>query len=156
MADLQNREKGRTVIEDGSTGTDLKVNADGSINAAIVIPPAPVAATPVNVSVFGDVASTAGVDTYYTITSGKNLTIQTILAGAEYDSAGSVVELFYDPNGNLSVLTRLSTEFVNAASTNAPVQQMFIGDGTRRIVLRRRGFTATAREIFAQWIGYEE
>jgi hypothetical protein len=32
MADLPNREKGRVVVEDGPTGTDLKVNSDGSIN----------------------------------------------------------------------------------------------------------------------------
>jgi len=135
---------------------NLAINSDGSINTAIINPPAPVDATPVNISAFGDVASTAGVDTYYTITNAKTLTIQTLLAGAEYEVSGSIVELFYDPNGDLTVLTRISTIFVNATSDTAPVQQIFIGNGTRRIVLRRRGFGASAREMFAQWFGYEE
>lgn len=157
MADQPVDETQEVIIRDGSTSNnELKVNSDGSINAAIIQPPAPVDATPINISAFGDVNSTAGVDTYYTITNGKTLTIQYLLAGAEYDSAGSVVELFYDPNANLTGMTRISTEFVNAASDSSPVQQLFIGNGTRRIVLRRRGFTATAREIFGQWFGYEE
>ena len=155
MADISNNQKNTTGIEDVSTGHDLKVNSDGSINAAIIQPPAPVDATPVNVSAFGDVASTSGEYTYYTITNGKELTIQYLLAGAEYDSAGSVVELFYDAAGDFSSPTRLSTQFVNAASVSVPVQQSYTGNGTRRIVLRRRGYTATAREMFAQWIGYE-
>lgn len=144
-------------IQDWDTGANLKINSDGSLNVVPQLTPeAPSGTTPVVVSAFGDVNSTSGMDTYYTITNTKILTIQTLIAGAEYDSAGSVVELFYDPNGNLSVLTRISTLFVNAASDNAPVNQSFTGDGTRRIVLRRRGYTATAREIFGQWLGYEE
>lgn len=152
------REEARArVIEDGTTRVNMTVNSDGTINVVPKLTPeAPAGTTPKVVSVFGDVASTAGVDTYYTITNGYNLTIQTFLAGAEYDSAGSVAELFYDPNGNLSVLTRISTLFVNAASDNAPVNQTFTGNGTRRIVLRRRGYAANAREVFGQWIGYEE
>lgn len=157
MADIISEEVNEVIIRDSTTSNyELKVNSDGSINAAIVQPPAPSNAVPVNISAFGDVASTAGVDTYYTITNGETLTIQYLLAGAEYDASGSVVELFYDPNGNLSVLTRISTVFVNATSDSAPVQQIFTGNGTRRIVLRRRGFGANAREIFAQWFGYEE
>lgn len=152
------REEARArVIEDSSTGVNLKVNADGSLNVIPQLTPeSPSGAVPVIISAFGDVASVDGVDTYYTITSGETLTIQTLIAGAEYDGAGSIVELFYDPNGDLSVLIRLSALFINGASDNNPVNQEFIGNGTRRIVLRRRGFGANAREVFGQWIGYEE
>ena len=158
MADLSNKDKGEiTIVDPDYNDQELHVNSDGTINVVPILnPSAPANTTPVVVSAFGDVASTTGSDTYYTITNGYTLTIQIFLAGAEYDSAGSVVELFYDPNGDLSVLTRISTLFVNAASDNAPVNQEFTGNGTRRIVLRKRGYTGTAREIFGQWIGYEE
>ena len=152
------REEARArVIEDSESGANLRVNGDGSLNTIpLVNPPAPLNTTPVNISAFGDVASKTGVDTYYTITNTKTLTIQSFVAGAEYDSAGSVVEMFYDPNGDLSVLTRISTIFVNGQSDNTPVQQTFTGDGTRRVILRRRGYGANGREIFGQWFGYEE
>lgn len=151
------REESRSrIIEDGTTGVNLAINNNGSLNVVASFPEAPAGTTPVIISAFGDIDSTSGVDAYYTITNGKTLVIQYFLAGAEYDSAGSVVELFYDPNGDLSSLTRISTIFVNAASDSAPVNQEFIGNGTRRIVMRKRGYTATAREIFGQWQGYEE
>lgn len=135
---------------------NVGVNTDGSLNVVPLLnPPAPANTTPVNISAFGQVASTSGVDTYYTITNAKTLTIQTFLAGAEETTGGSIVSLFYDPNGNLSVLTRISSLFVNGVSDNAPVAQNFVGNGTRRIVLRRRGYTTSSREMFGQWIGYE-
>lgn len=150
------REESRSrIIEDGTTGDNLKINSDGSINTVPQLnPEAPANTTQVIQETFGDVASTAGVDLAYTIPNGETLTIQLFGAGAEQTTAGSVVELFYDPNGDLSVLTRVSTLFVNGTSDNTPVNQEFIGNGTRRIVMRRRGYDGSAREIFGQWIGY--
>ena len=156
MADLTEDQNGIVILW-GTNGNYLQPNADGSLNTIpLVNPPAPVNTTPKNVSAFGDVASTAGVDTYYTITNGKILTIQSFIAGAEENTGGSVCEMFYDPNANLTGMTRISTLYLNGSSDNTPVQQTFTGNGTRRIVLRRRGFSSNAREMFAQWFGYEE
>jgi hypothetical protein len=157
MPDQPVDETQEVIIRDSSTSNyELKVNSDGSINTTITYPPTPATATPVNISAFGDVSSTSGDDTYYTITNTKILIIQTIIAGAEATTGGSIVELFYDPNANLTGMTRISTLFVDGASDTAPVQQHFTGNGTRRIVLRKRAFAASAREMFAQWFGYEE
>jgi len=135
----------------------LLVNADGSINTVpLVTPPAPSGATTVIRDDFSDVASTAGVDINYIITNLQTLTIQTLIAGAETTVGGSIVELFEDPTGTGTPLTRISSLFVSGQSDNAPVNQEFIGDGTRRIILRRRGYSGSAREMFAQWIGFEE
>lgn len=156
MADLDSTETSEVTVADTDGVNRLAVNSDGSINVIpLLVPPAPTGTTPVSVSAFSVVSSTAGVDTYYTITNTKTLTIQTFLAGSEETTGGSVVGLFYDPNGDLSVLTRISTLFVNGFSDNSPVSASFVGNGTRRIVLRRRGYTSSNREMFAQWLGYE-
>ena len=115
----------------------------------------PANTTAVVQSAFGDVATTTGEDTIYTITNGKTLTIQRLSAGSEETTGGSVVELFEDPNGNLTGMTRIETIFTNGNSGNVDIGLDFIGNGTRRIVLRRRGFTSSAREMFGRWQGFE-
>lgn len=144
------------VIEDADTLVNMKVNANGSINVVNVTAVAPVNTTPVVITAFGAVATTVGVDTFYTITNGLDLTIQRLDGGSEENTGGSAVELFYDPNANLTGMTRLGTIYVNGSSYEQAVDRTFTGDGTRRIVLRRRGFSGNSREMFARWAGYEE
>jgi hypothetical protein len=157
MARLNAEENAREVRPIDVDGNSPKFNADGSQNVVpLVNPPAPANTTPVVSTGFGSVASTAGVDTNYTIPNGETLTIQVLLAGAEANTGGSVVDLFEDPNGDLSVLNRIANLYVDGSSDNAPLQRTFAGDGTRRIVLRRRGFSSNGREMFAQWSGYTQ
>lgn len=156
MADIGLTESSEVTIASSDGINKVIVNTDGSINVVpLTNPPAPANTTPINISAFSSVSSSSGVDTYYIITNTKTLTIQTLIAGCEYATDGSVIELFYDPNANLTGMTRISTLFVNGISDNTPVYQSFIGNGTRRVVLRRRGYSNAGREMFAQWIGYE-
>lgn len=149
------RVDGEIIVDKDDDTIGLTVNSDGSINTVPQLSPdAPTGTTQVVQETFSDVASTAGVDLNYVIPNGETLTIQLLVAGAEESTGGSVVELFYDPNGDLSVLTRISTLFVNGQSDNTPVNQEFVGNGTRRIVVRKRGYSSAAREMFAQWIGF--
>ena len=151
------REEARArVIEDSETLVNMKVNSNGSINVTSVPVSAPSNATPVVRTAFGAVSSTSGIDDLYTITSGKDLTIQVLQAGAEENTGGSAVDLFHDPNGNLTGMTRLITLYENGDSTSDPIEQTFTGNGTARIVMRRRGFSNNAREMFARWTGYED
>jgi hypothetical protein len=122
----------------------------------VILPGAPPAAsTPVDINIFGDVNSTSGVDTPYIITSGKTLTVQQLSGGAEAHTSGSIVELFEDPNGDLSVLNRIETVFVNGDSQSVIVERSFVGDGTRRIILRRRRYAMNFKEIWGRWKGFE-
>lgn len=151
------REEARArVIEDADTLTNMIVNANGSINVTNVDVDPPVNTTPVVITAFGSVASTAGDDTFYTIPNGVNVTLQQLDGGSEENVGGSVIELFHDPNGNLTGMTRLGVLYVNGSSNELPLAQTFTGDGTARIVLRRRGFSTGGREMFARWKGFEE
>lgn len=116
----------------------------------------PIGTTFVTKNEFGDVSSTAGVNSFYTITNGKTLTLQRLTGAAENDSFGSLIELFEDPNGDLSVLNRIETVIANGTTFQTLMAQSFVGNGTRRIVLRRRGQTSQAREIWGRWEGFEQ
>jgi hypothetical protein len=103
-----------------------------------------------------DVSTTAGSDTYYTITNAKILTIQSFAGGAEETTGGSAIDLYYDPNGDLSALTWVDTLYVNGEDSQHSIGEEFTGNGTRRMVMRRRGYTASAREMSGRWYGYEQ
>lgn len=146
-------------IWDKASGYKLSPRSDGTldVNANVGgIPPIPEGSTQVVVdSGLNDVASTAGVDTLYTIPNGQTLTIQSLGGGAEYITAGSVIELYEDPNGNLSVLNLIGSPlFVNGTTEQISIGQEFVGNGTRRIVMRRRGYSANAHEMASFWYGY--
>ena len=101
--------------------------------------------------------STTGIDAYHTITNGKFLNFQLFEACAESNSiGGSVVEIYDDPNGDLSVLTLISVMYVNGASYQYTLSDVLEGDGTRRIVLRRKVFSGSSREIFGRIKGFEQ
>lgn len=97
------------------------------------------------------------VDLLYTITNGKILTLQILQAGAESNNiGGSKVTLFEDPNGNLSVLNLITVLYVNGSSAEASLSVTYVGDGTRRIVMRRAALAGASREIFGRWKGFEQ
>ena len=160
MGDINRQGDQEVNIVDKLSQTSLIVETDGSfnVNANISsVPPIPIGAVRVSTRDFDDVASTAGVDTFYTITNLKTLTLQLFSAGAEASTGGSAVELLDDPNGDLSVLTQIVIGFVNGTSVQGSLgNSTYAGDGTRRIVLRLRGYSANAREMAGSWVGYEE
>lgn len=149
----------RNQLHDFSTGYILKPRSDGTldVNANVGgIPPIPENATQViENSGLSDVASTSGVDTIYSIPNSVTLTIQALAGGSENATSGAVVELYEDPNGNLSVLNLIGTPlWVNGVTSQISIGQDFAGDGTRRIVMRRRGYSGSGREMAASWYGY--
>ena len=113
---------------------------------------------PANTTVVVQVAqsSIAGdADTLYTITSGKTLTIQRLQAGSQTGTNGSKVSIFEDPNGNLSVLNLISVIYVDGASTPFDLSSSYVGNGTRRILMRRSALGGGSREVFGRWEGFE-
>ena len=156
MADLSFSQSADPVaIFNDQSGHEVAVNADGSINVQVANVATPPAGTTVSVNVFSTVNSTTGIDTFYTITNGKTLTLQRFTGGAEPHTSGSIIELFYDPTGDGSALQRIETVFVNGMSIQVGINQSFTGNGTRRIVLRRRVYASAARELWGRWEGYE-
>ena len=66
-----------------------------------------------------------------------------------------MIELFEDPNGDLSVLNVLDVIFASGLSDQHDLNAEFIGDGTKRIILRRRRLSGGSKEVFGRWEGFE-
>jgi len=133
---------------------DIAVNPSRRMLVSQEPPTPPPATLAVVATEFSDMSGT--VDTIIPITDTKILTLQRFAGGAEVDGpAGNVIELFDDPNGDLSVLNVIDVIFASGNSDQHDLNAPFIGDGTRRIILRRRRLGGGAREIFARVEGFE-
>jgi len=130
-------------------------SSTGFLQVQLPPPTTPVGTTPINIIVDTDMTGT--VDTFFTITVGKQLTIQQLRAGAEVSTNGSKIELFEDASGTGTPLNLIDILFVSGRSDSNELLVDLIGDGTRRVLLRRTligGGSPT--EIFAAWRGFEE
>jgi hypothetical protein len=131
------------------------MTVDGRLNIQNVVTTPPLT-TPVVRLEKGNISTTTGTDNTYTIPSGVTLTIQRLSGGAETTNAGSIVELYEDPNGDLSTLNTIEDIYFNGGSGQKDLGVKYDGDGTRRIVLRRRNFGGGTNECTARWEGYYE
>lgn len=143
---------GKFMIWNGTYTAD--VDSANRLQVATPPPSPPPTATGVIRTGYGDVSTTE--DDLYTITNGQDLIIQRFSAGAEETNGGSVVELFDDPNGDLSVLNVIDVVFTSGDSDQHDLDITFTGDGTRRILMRRKRLSGGAVSMFGRWEGYEE
>jgi hypothetical protein len=132
---------------------DVLVTDNGELITVASASAAPPSTTPIQVIAKGSVSGT--VDTFIPITNGAVLTAQILSGGAQGTNSGSIVELFEDPNGDLSVLNPVEDIYFNGSSNDKPLGVNFAGDGTRRLVLRRRQFGGGLNEVTARFQGYE-
>lgn len=153
MADLPRKGDQEVRIVDAVDQYAAKITADGRILVSNEIT-TPENTTPILVTAQSSISSPA--DTNYTIPDGKLLKIQQLQAGAQVGLNGSKVELYYDPNGNGVGMTLIGAIYVDGSSGTLDLNVEHIGNGVERIVLRRYPFGNTSREIFGQWVGYEQ
>lgn len=100
---------------------------------------------------------TGSSDTDYVIPNGQQLVI-TEFQVASALAAGVVVsnriELYFDPNGNGTGMILLLTLYTAASNHNLEINEMFTGNGTRNVKIRRTALGTGAREVYAQWEGF--
>jgi 3D (Asp-Asp-Asp) domain-containing protein len=140
-------------IEGDVTGNIAEVNASGELKVIAAQPTPPPATTAVRVVEKGSISGT--VDNFYTITNTKTLSIQRLSGGAESSNSGHIIELFEDASGTGTPLVAIEDIYVNGQSGQKDLLGDYVGDGTRRILLRRRAFGGGASEVTAIWQGYE-
>ena len=108
--------------------------------------------TSVNITEYGNVAVSDDYD--YLIPNGEILNIQRFSAGAE-PAGGSNVELWYDPDGTKLNMEIIDVIFSDGQSDQHDLNANYLGDGTKRIIMRRTGLgSANARIVFGRWEGY--
>lgn len=134
----------------------MAVTADGRVKIATEPPSAPGGATAIDVVADSTIATSA--DTTYTITNGKTLTIQNFNGGGPAANSGNSIELYYDPNGNATGMTLIRVAYVPDTGGNFSfdLKANFVGNGTRRILVRRIRNGGGSARVSAFWAGYEE
>lgn len=152
MADLATGGNLEVIIADASDNYAGITNNRLDVNAVTTVV-APPATTAVKITEKSSISGT--VDSLYTITSGKTLTIQKLSGGAEASNSGHIIEAYDDPNGDLSVLNIIEDIYVNGDSNSKDLLGDFVGNGTRRFLLRRRSFGGGTKEVTGIWVGYE-
>lgn len=146
----------QTVKIVGSNGENLiTVDTSGRLLVRDTALP-PIDTTAVSTSAFSTVTKDATEDTFYTVTAGSTLTIQTVSFSCQHTGVDKYVRisLFDDANGDLSQLDRLFTGYCNGSNFVRDLDVDLVGDGTRRVLLRAMAFGASM-EIFRRWRGFE-
>lgn len=149
------------------TGRDItdglfkNVGLEGDRLRVVAPPPVtPPGTTPVKMGGLTTISANATIDVLRTITNLKKFTIQRLTAGANDGGQGKNVriEIFEDPNGDLSVLNRVSggTVYLNIDNIQNEISETFIGNGTRRILLRTVQQGSASMETFREIVGFEE
>ena len=138
----------------GTSGYKAQVTASGEVKVLTPTPTPPPGTTSKSDIQKGSMSGTE--DSFYTITNGQTLFVQRLSGGAESSVGGSVIELYYDPTGTGSPLTAIEDIYANGSSDQKDLDVNYVGDGTRRILLRRRNFGGGSYEITARWEGYEQ
>ncbi len=141
-------------IDDNNIFRQVRVNTSGRLLVSQEPPTPPAATTPVRVVEKGTMSGTQ--DNFYTITSGKVLTIQRLSAGAETSNSGHIIELYEDPTGTGTPLNPLEDIYVNGSSNQKDLIGDLTGDGIRRVLLRRKSFGGGSNEVTGIWQGYEQ
>lgn len=140
------------VIIQDDEGNKADVTATGRLKVSQEPPEPPTGTTAVTQSEYGNVSTID--DLEYLIPNGETIYLQRFVAGAEQTNGGSVVELWYDPNGNGTNMTIIDTIFCNGTSDQHDLNESFVGDGTKKLRLRRRRLSGGAVLIFGRWEGY--
>lgn len=142
----------------GNVARRLLVTGDGRLITSTAVA-APSGTTPVSQGVVGDVnggVPPAYANSFYTIPNGATLRIQRFSGGAEVDTAGSKVSLFYAPNGNETGLELIRAGYASGNNFEFTLDYTApaAGNGTRAIMIRRERLAGGTIEIAGFWDGY--
>lgn len=122
------------------------------VNITVVPATIPTGATRVSMPVYDSISG--DIDTTFIIPNGATLIVQGLVGGCEFKSQGSAVELWYDPNGNGVEMSIIDVIHVNGSSEQHSIYVSYVGNGTRKIRMRRRAYGGGTREVFGRWEGY--
>lgn len=150
---------GLAMLRDGSPNT---YDTIGRLRVTGGVSEAPPGTIEVMIPATPKISITANqvVDEFFTITDGKTLTLQALEAGVESAGTGKsvMIELFDDPNGDLSVLIPIPAGFLigNNFNDERILSASFLGDGIRRILLRTTQLGAANITMSREWRGFEQ
>ena len=150
---------GLAVVRDG---TPFTYDSAGRVRVSGGVAEAPPGTLSVNEPATPKITLNPGqtIDEFYTITDGKSLTLQVLDASVESAGTGKsvVIELFDDPNGDASSLIIIPGGILMGNNFNSQrvIDKIFLGDGTRRILLRTTQVGNAQILLSRTWMGFEQ
>lgn len=87
----------------------------------------------------------------YTIPNGETLVMIRFAGGSEHNTSNKI-ELWYDPNGDGTGMTLLRVGY--NSDFEFQINFMYVGDGTKKIRLRRTALGSGSREVAGFWEGF--
>jgi len=153
MAGISNFLNSEIIIIDGD-GNAFKAKVDSTgrllVSQQTISPPD---TTEVVETHYSTVSGTS--DEFYPIPNGETLNVTKLTGSAEVEqTAGSVIELFYAPNGDTTNLVVIAVIFASGSGDQQDLNESFVGDGTNAILLRRRRLSGGGKDVFGKWEGY--
>jgi len=140
------------VIIKDTEGHLADVTENGRLKVSQEPPVPPVGTTGIVITEYGNVAVEDDVE--YLIPNGETLTLQRFSGGGEQTNGGNVIELWYDPNGNGVGMQIIDAIFCDGSSDQHDLNEEYIGDGTKKIRMRRKRLSGGAVALFGRWEGY--
>ncbi len=131
-----------------------RVLEDGRLTVALHAEP-PTASTAVKVLADGQVTHNDTVETTYTITNAKTLRLQRFWGGGENTTAGGRITVVYRPTGLPASDVLLAVGYIAGGNFQVDLDDSFVGDGTKKIVLQRINLGGTSMRQTGCWMGYE-
>lgn len=143
------------IVDKSDNSKVVKVDDSGNLYTIIVPPETPAGKTQVTRISLGLVGGSTYLDDEYIIPSGETLVLQRFICSAEGDiNKYSKALLYYAPSGSIDgteevlALSYLGDTFVTS------LNEEYLGNGTKKIIMRRERMDAGEREMFARWVGY--
>lgn len=145
MVDLSGAKTTITGRDDNNNIVDIAATAAGRLLVSQEATP------PSDVNVIENTSHSGTVDKFDTITPGETWLIKGLTGGAQSSNSGTIIELFEDATGTGTPLVKIEDGYVNGSSFEKSLNVAFVGDGTRRILLRRRHFGGGSFETTGRW-----
>lgn len=131
-----------------------EVTPDKRLSVVNLPPTTPEGKTRVEVIEYSNINTQT--DVTFLIPATETLVLQYFSASGEAETdGGNVIELWDDPNGDGSVLNIISVIHCNGSGDerNLPLPE-FLGDGVRRIRMRRDRLGGGFGWVFGEFVGY--
>ncbi len=149
-------------IKDPIDGYFVSVTSSGELKVVNPPPSTPAGTTSINQGEVVYPGKNGGEeDIMYTISTGSTLYLQRFTGGTEATSvtgAGGKIELWYDPDGDMGGNAELiNVAYLTTNNFQYDLALSYVGDGTKRIVLRATNWSSSNGKEFAMFFdGYEE
>lgn len=140
------------VIIQDDEGDIADVTPNGRLKVSQEPPSPPIGTTGVIQTEYGSVSVFD--DDEYLIPNGETLILQRFSGGGQEVNFGNVIELWYDPNGDGTAMEIIDAIFCSGTSDQHDLNESFIGDGTRKIRMRRKRLSGGSVDLFGRWEGY--